>query len=570
MKSRHTNVPAVAAAKAGFSTATAYRIEADPRLPSHKKQRRGRRRPDPLATVWKSEVVPMLEAAPGVRAVAVFEEICRRHPEIVTGVRRTLERRIANWRALHGPSRDVMFRQEHPPGRLGLSDFTDMAALGLTIAGEPLAHRLYHFRLAFSGFQHAHVVLGGESFVALAEGLQNALWALGGVPHHHRSDSLSAAFRNLAREAQDDLTRRYEELCAHYAMTPTRNNLGVAHENGAIESAHGHLKKTIEDELLLRGSRDFADLAAYRRFIDEVIGRRNARNRKRIEVERAALKPLPARRTADYEEARVVVTSSGGFILRRVFYSVPSRLIGHRLNVHLYDDRLDCFLGATALLTLRRGRPPQGSSKRGHVVDYRHVIHALRRKPMALINLVYRDQLFPRRAYARAFAALIAKHSEKQACRTMVGLLALAHDRACEADLADAIDAVLDAGGLPDLNVLRERFKPERVVIPQVAVALVPLATYDELAVIRTPGTTLDLTFDTTLDATLEAKFGTRETTADEKRADTTAAEVTTADTTVADKTTADTTTADTTTADTTLGVTRDTTSTLVRDGGVE
>jgi hypothetical protein len=87
-----------------------------------------------------------------------------------------LERRVAHWRALHGPRRDVIFRQEHPPGRMGLSDFTDMGCRGVTIAGEPLAHRLYHFR-AFSGFEHAHVVLGGESFVALAEGLQNALWA---------------------------------------------------------------------------------------------------------------------------------------------------------------------------------------------------------------------------------------------------------------------------------------------------------------------------------------------------------------------------------------------------------
>ena len=206
------------------------------------------------------------------------------------------------------------------------------------------------------------------------------------------------------------------------------------------------LKNVLGDELLLRGSRDFEDLAAYRRFVDEVVGRRNARNRKRIEIERAALKPLPDRRTTDYEEARVLVTSSGGFILRRVFYSVPSRLIGHRLNVHLYDDRLECFLGSTQLLTLRRGRPPQGSGKHGHVVDYHHVIHALRKKPMALLNLVYRDQLFPRRAYARAFEALLAKESEKQACRTMVGLLALAHDRACEAELAHAIDADLDAG----------------------------------------------------------------------------------------------------------------------------
>ena len=202
MKSRQTEAPAIAAAKAGFSTASAYRIEADPRLPSQKRKPRERRRPDPLAGMWENEIVPMLEAAPGIRAVAIFEELCRRHPEMATGVRRTLERRIARWRALNGPNRDVIFRQEHPPGRMGLSDFTDMGGLGITIAGEPFGHRLDHFRLPFSGFEHAHVVLGGESFVALAEGLQNALWALGGVPEQHRSDSLSAAFCNLDRDAQ--------------------------------------------------------------------------------------------------------------------------------------------------------------------------------------------------------------------------------------------------------------------------------------------------------------------------------------------------------------------------------
>jgi hypothetical protein len=240
----------------------------------------------------------------------------------------------------------------------------------------------------------------------------------------------------------------------------------------------------LRDELLLRGSHEFADLAAYRCFVDEVVGRRNARNRKRIEIERTTLKPLPERRTTDYEEARVQVTSSGGFLLRRVFYSAPSRLIGHRLNVRLYDDRLECFLGSTQLLTLRRGRPPQGSGKHGHVVDYHHVIHALRKKPMALLNLVYRDQLFPRRAYARAFEALLSTESEKQACHTMVGLLALAHDRACEAELAEVIDADLDAGVLPDLVGLRERFRPDQTAIPDVAVELVPLTAYDELAAV--------------------------------------------------------------------------------------
>ena len=233
--------------------------------------------------------------------------------------------------------------------------------------------------------------------------------------------------------------------------------------------------------MLLRGSRDFADLDAYRRFIDEVVGRRNARNRKRIEIERAVLKALPERRTADFEDARVIVTSSGGFILRKVFYTVPSRLIGHWLNVRLYDDRLVCFLGSTEVITLRRGRSPD-HNKRAQVVDYRHVIHALRRKPMALLNLVYRDQLFPRIAYERAFEALLAGTGEKPACRTMVGLLALAHDRACEAELADAITAELDAGRLPDLASMRERFQPDAASIPEVVVELASLSLYDELA----------------------------------------------------------------------------------------
>ena len=219
MKLRQTHSTAVAAAKASISVATGYRIEQDPRLPSQKKAPRGRRRPDPLADIFDAEVVPLLKAAPGIRPVAIFEEMMRRHPDLGEGVRRTLERRIRAWRAVHGEEQEVIFRQVHEPGRLGLSDFTDMAAFGVTIAGQPLDHRLYHFRLAYSGFEHAHVVLGGESFVALAEGLQNALWSLGGVPHEHRSDSLSAAFRNLDRDAREDLTRRYEDLIAHYGMT---------------------------------------------------------------------------------------------------------------------------------------------------------------------------------------------------------------------------------------------------------------------------------------------------------------------------------------------------------------
>jgi hypothetical protein len=486
MSLRRTHPRQIAAARAGISPTTGGRLDADPRLPSQRQQPRKRRRPDPLAAVWDSEIVPMLQAAPGLRPVTILGEMQRRHPGFPADTRRTLERRVRLWQALHGPEREVIFRQEHPPGRQGLSDFTDASGLGVTIAGVALAHRIYHFRLAFSGWQHAHVVLGGESFVAIAAGLQDALWSLGGAPAEHRSDSLSAAFRNLERDTAEDLTARYEALCGHYGMQPTRNNRGVAHENGAIEAAHGHLKAALAQALLLRGSADFDDLAAYRRFVDEVVGRANAGRRRLIDIERPQLQPLPPRRTSDYDETLVTVTRSGGFLLRKVFYTVPSRLIGHRLRARLHDDRIECFLGSTLAVTLPRGRVPAARAARGlgtHVVDYRHVIHALRRKPAALLNLAYRDKLFPRDAYRRAWEALIAAEPARGACRIMVGLLELAHERACEAELAHAIEAALDQQRLPDLAMLRQQFAPSASAIPTVTVALPAAVAYDALLI---------------------------------------------------------------------------------------
>jgi hypothetical protein len=263
-------------------------------------------------------------------------------------------------------------------------------------------------------------------------------------------------------------------------MAPSRNTKGVAHENGSIEGPHGHLKRATLDALMMRGSRDFEDLAAYRRFIDEITGRINARNAKRIDSERAHLKPLPARRTSDFEEVTVRVTSSGGFLLRKVFYTVPSRLIGHRLRVRLYDDRLELFLGATALQTLPRGRPTPGGSH-GHVVNYHHVIHSLRRKPMALMGLVYRDQLFPRRVFRDMFAALLEQTGDKQACRMTVDLLALAHDRGCEAELAAQLEEDLRQNRLPDIPALRALFAPPPDSLPGVEVQMAELSSYDRL-----------------------------------------------------------------------------------------
>ena len=483
MQDRPRHSRRVAAARAGFSERTAGRIEADPRLPSQRRVQRGRTVPDPLAEVWEMTLLPILERDPSVQAVTLLRHLQMMDPDTFPDdrVRRTLERRVRDWRALHGAPKDVIFRQSAEPGRRALSDFTEANALGVTIAGEPLPHRLYHFVLDYSGWEHAGVVLGGESFTALAENFQNALWTLGGVPGEHRTDSLSAAYRNLTRDEAEDATRRYDALCGHYSLIASRNNPGEAHENGAVESHHRHLRTALDQALILRGDRDFASLADYRTFVDQLVARRNRRREAAVRVEMAALRPLPARRTTDFTETVARVTRTGGFLVHSVFYSAPARLIGHRLRVHVYDDRIKAWLGATKVVAHRRRRA-QGDGKRIHQVDYRHVIHSLRRKPQALARSIYRDSLFPRAEYAAAWTRLSETLPEKEACRRMVALLALAHDEACEAELAALIAEDLAAGRAPDARDLRDRLEPRQRDLPaDVPVALTELACFDAL-----------------------------------------------------------------------------------------
>jgi len=460
MDHRRSHSQETAAAKAGISERTARRIDGDPTLPSQRKQPRAyRTRANPFESVWAAEVAPLLQAMPGLQAITILRELQRRHPgQFPDSQLRTLQRHIRHWSGLYGPDRDVIFRQEHPPGAQGLSDFTDASELGVRLAGESFAHRLYHFVLAHSQWEYARVVEGGESFSALAEGLQNALWLIGGVPLEHRTDSLSAAFKNLTD--QEDFTRSYRELCAHYGMTATRNNRGVSHENGSVESPHGHLKTALDQALMLRGSRDFDSRPAYQEFVDELVAARNVARERAFAADRAALMPLPKRRTIDFSEVSVIVPSSSMISVRKVSYTVPSRLIGHSLKVHLYDDRLECFLGSTAVLTLPRGRVRSGG-KRGYVINYRHVLPSLRRKPQALRNLVWRDELFPRPAFRRSWDTLTERLSIERACKTMVALLDIAYCSGCEAELAEQIDRVLDAGELPDPTALRSLFVDE-------------------------------------------------------------------------------------------------------------
>jgi len=474
-----------AAAMAGISPSSGYRAEKDPRLPSERRRDRVHRggKPDPLGELWEKDILPMLGSTPGLKAVTMLHELEHRYPDRdIRSARRTLERRIRLWKAEYGPEQEVIFRQEHPPGQQAQSDFFDAGDLRISIAGEPLAHRIYHFALVYSGWEHAEVVLGGESFTALACGLQNALWQLGGAPREHRTDSLSAAFANLDRDTREDQRERYRQLCAEYRMEPTRNNRGVAHENGSIESRHGHLKTRLDQALLLRASRDFDTVDDWRAFLARIVGQHNARRRDALRIEAEHLQPLPARRSCDYDEAVVTVTSSSGFVLRKVFYTVPSRLIGQSLKARIYDERIELYLATCLVVTLPRRRAPDRSTGRhAREVNYHHIIHNLRAKPQAFANLVYRDQLFPRSEYRSCWERLETALPKAEACRVIVQLLWLAHDQACEAELALHLAEILDAGALPDVAALQKRFQRAVSAPPAVPVLLPATASYDAL-----------------------------------------------------------------------------------------
>ena len=487
MNNRKHKSQALAAAKAGISERSARRLDGAATLPSQNPRRYWRSRINPFAHIWDSEVVPLLKNAPTLMAITVLRKLQEDHPDsFPDGVLRTLQRHIRQWRALEGPPKEVFFPQVYAPGHRGLSDFTAMGELRITLADAPFAHRLYHFVLAFSRWAHVEVVEGGESFEALSKGLQNALWQAGGAPQEHRTDSLSAAFKNLTEEA--DFTARYTALLDHYGMTGTRNNRGLSHENGSVESAHRYLKEALEQALLLRGYRDFDDRAAYEAFVREEVMRRNRRVAGAFRLEREQLQDLPTRRTTDFVEDEARVTRCGTFTVRAILYSAPSRLIGHRLKVRLFSDRLECYLSGALVLTLARGVPTPGL-RRGRQLDYRHFIESLKRKPQAFKGLVFRDALFPRDAYRRTWEQLESKLTQRHACQTIVALLEMAARDGVEAALAARLETLLLVGELPDVKRLREEFAPRTVELPHVNIDLPAVSLYDALL----PSTQLSL-----------------------------------------------------------------------------
>jgi hypothetical protein len=466
----------VAAAKAGMDAKTAAKYVRDRRLPSEMKQKHlWRTRPDPFEEVWP-ELRERLLLEPGLQAKTLFEYMQRTYPgRFANGQLRTLQRHIKHWRATEGPAREVFFAQEHQPGELCESDFTHCRELGITIGGEPFPHLLYHFVLTYSNWETGMVCFS-ESFESLSEGLQSALWELGGVPCEHRSDRMSAAVNNL-----NDLTEfraAYAGLLKHYGIEGQKIQAGHAHENGDIEQRHYRLKQAIAQALMLRASHDFQSLADYERFLRDLFARLNAGRRLRFAEELAQLRPLPERRLDNTRRERVRVSPGSLIHVHRNTYSVHSRLIGEIVEARVKPDTIEVWYRDRKVEELPRLR---GRGK--HRIDYRHIIDWLVRKPGAFDNYRYRQDLFPTSWFRMGYDILREQWGPKRGAKEYLEILALAAGNG-ESKVEEAVRFLLtnESAGLRASAIQHLIEAPGmHAVLPSVEVEPVPLAVFDEL-----------------------------------------------------------------------------------------
>jgi hypothetical protein len=467
---------AVAAAKAGMDQKTARKWRQIAQAPSQTRPPRNyRTRVDPFAEVW-GEVEQLLERDPSLEAKTIFDHLCRQSPDrFQESQLRTLQRRVKVWRAQCGAPREVFFPQQHVAGRQAQSDFTHLTELNVTLGGQLFKHLFYHFTLTYSNWEWG-MVCASESWEALAEGLQNALWELGGVPEEHRTDSLTAAVKPIG--SRDEFTERYQGLLRHYGMQGSHSSPGRGHENGDVEQSHHRFKRAVDQELILRGSRDFNSGAEYDEFLRALLERRNQARRERLNEELKVLRRLPPARLEACTKEPHRVSRNSTICVRNNHYSVPSQLIGERIEVRIYGGHLETWYGEQLIERMERLR---GEGKAA--INYRHIIHSLVKKPGAFAHYRFQSCLFPTLFFRIAYDELRARLSGK-ADRAYLQLLKLACDES-EERVSGVLREMIERG---------EAIRPERVremVIsqrdcsalgpPRVEIKVTPLASYDRL-----------------------------------------------------------------------------------------
>jgi hypothetical protein len=476
MKLIGSNTPLyVAAAKSGMDEKTARKYVCLEKLPSEVEPApRWRSRPDPFAEVWE-EVREHLEANPGLEAKTLFGDLQRRYPgRFSEGQLRTLQRRIKRWRALEGPAKEVFFPQYYVPGERCQSDFTDLSGLAITLSGSPFEHLIYHFVLPYSNWETG-VICFSESFESLSEGLQTALWRLGGVPRYHQTDRLSAAVHKAGHPQA--FTQRYEGLLRHYGLQGRKTNAASPHENGDVEQRHHRFKQALEQALLLRGSRDFADRDDYDAFLRKLFGQLNRGRSERFAEEQPKLRALPAQRLAASKRLVLKVGPSSTIRVNHNIYSVHSRLIGETIEVRVFAERLEIWYAQRCVERLPRLR----GEEKAHI-QYRHIIDWLARKPGAFAHYRYREALYPSSRFRLAYDQLHCCHSERQADRLYLAILRLAAYES-EVQVEAALETLLGQDQALSVEAIEQLVRQGLQPAPATAVeiAAVDLSAYDAL-----------------------------------------------------------------------------------------
>ena len=404
-----------AADKAGMDRETARKYRKSGKLPSEARTDHDwRTRADAFAQVWPW-VAQQLSVNPGLEAKTLLEALQRAHPgRFADGQLQTLQRQVKRWRGLDGPGQEVFFAQVHHPGRLCASDFSHMTKLGVTIGGRSFEHLIYHFVLTYSNWE-TFTICYSESFESLSQGLQNALWELGGVPQLHRTDCLSAAVANTSD--LDEFTRRYQGLLGHYGLQAQKTNPNSGHENGDVEQRHHRFKRAVDQALMLRGSRDFADVPAYGQFLQALTRQLNRGRQSRFAEELKVIHGLPPARLEAVKRLEARVDCGSLIHVDRNAYSVNSRLIGQQVEVRLYVGHLEVWYAQKKVEDLLRLR-----GRNRHRVNYRHVIDWLVRKPGAFAAYRYQADLFPSSLFRVAYAQLKSQYpgsADKQYLRIL-------------------------------------------------------------------------------------------------------------------------------------------------------
>ena len=466
-----------AAAAADMSARSAHTWKTGA-LPSQtKRPRHWRTRPDVFKDVWDTDVVPLLKRDKdgSLEATTILAELQRRYRDRFAEQHlRTLQRRLHEWRAHHGPGQEVFFEQQHVPGREAAFDFTDCSELAITIAGEPFAHLLFQFILSFSKWRFVALAFT-ETFEALVSGLQGALWDLGGVPTVLRSDNMSAATHELPSGGRE-LNRRFAAVLEHYGTRSTRIEPGKSNQNGVVEKAHDRLKTALDQALIVRGHRDFGTIALYFAFVESIRAELNRRVTTRLTQERAALKPLPSTRLPNYTQYEAVVRKWSTVHFSRRTYSVPSRLIGCSVEVRQFTDVVEIYYRGKLTASMPRLRGEQV-----HRIDYRHVIWSLVRKPGAFARYRYREELFPTLTFRRAYDALVDARGER-ADVEYVRILHLAAST-LQSQVEAALTSLLERGIRFDYATVKAIAAPEKATVPHVQIPAPNPAAYDSLLV---------------------------------------------------------------------------------------